>query len=69
MRNEQKHRKQTSTALFCFSKMQPYLGCERSGKEANCRNGSHIEAVVRRRLRLRLQIAHGLALGSIYHPL
>lgn len=28
-----------------------YLGCERSGEEANCGNGSHIEAVVKRRLR------------------
>lgn len=28
-----------------------YLGCERSGEEANCGNGPHIEAVVKRRLR------------------
>lgn len=48
--------------------MQPYLGGKRGGREANCGNGSHIEAVVKRRLRLRLQIAHGLALWSIYHP-
>lgn len=27
--------------------MQPYLGLERGGKEANCGNGSHIEAVVK----------------------
>lgn len=28
-----------------------YLGCERGGEEANCGNGTHIEAVVKRRLR------------------
>lgn len=27
--------------------MQPYLGLERGRKEANCGNGSHIEAVVK----------------------
>lgn len=33
--------------MLCFSKKQPYLGRERGGKEANCGNGSHIEAVVK----------------------
>lgn len=67
MRDGQKHMMEKPTALLCFSKMQPYLGRKCSGKVANCGNGSHIEAVVRR-LRLRLQIAHGLTLWSIYHP-